>query len=293
MVDNAVSLKRLAFNCLGNLISDIYDLFVKDSLTFYNYYKNNKSDLPFVPLEDYVLNEGILIRKSGDMIQIFDKNDNLIYMSKNYVFKPIGIVNKKLFLDTYYLPNLSFATLDLETYKDEAENRNYVYSIGYYIPKEKILEKFYIDKDLDSYKLVHTCFDKLLTSNYQKRILYIHNLGGYDAYFIIKSLAMYNDNVLKPLGDNLYYLDNLNRNDHFIKLVVKRHINGKLRSVTLCDSYAYVSTSLASLGKMYGLSITKGDFPHEFVTDKTLFYRGVTPSTYYFGNKLDYKVIQD
>ena len=49
MVDNAVSLKRLAFNCLGNLISDIYDLFVKDSLTFYNYYKNNKSDLPFVP----------------------------------------------------------------------------------------------------------------------------------------------------------------------------------------------------------------------------------------------------
>lgn len=268
MVDNAVSLKRLAFNCLGNLISDIYDLFVKDSLTFYNYYKNNKSDLPFVPLEDYVLNEGILIRKSGDMIQIFDKNDNLIYMSKNYVFKPIGIVNKKLFLDTYYLPNLSFGTLDLETYKDEAENRNFVYSIGYYIPKEKILEKFYIDKDLDSYKLVHTCFDKLLTSNYQKRILYIHNLGGYDAYFIIKSLAMYNDNVLKPLGENLYYLDNLNRNDHFIKLVVKRHINGKLRSVTLCDSYAYLSSSLASLAKSYGLSITKGDFPHEFVSEK-------------------------
>lgn len=287
-----VLLKRKAFNCLGELVSQVSDIFVKDHSTFFDHNKEWREELPNLSLYKDMLN-AFLIRTSGDMIQILDNNDNLIYMLKIYNFKPIGINNKNFLKETYFLPDLSFGTLDLETYNADDDNESYVYSLGFYIAQENVLETFYIDKDLDSSKLVHTCFDKLLTSTYAKRRFYIHNLGGFDAYFIIKNLALYNSEVLVPLNENIYYFNNLNRDDKFIKLVVKRVINGKVRSVTLCDSFAYLSNSLDSLGKSYDLSIRKGEFPHEFVRKNTLFYKGITPIDYFKHNKDDIKLKQD
>lgn len=141
--------------------------------------------------------------------------------------------NKNLLKETEYLPDLSFGTIDIETYNNEDDSEAYVYSVGCYIHQENVKSIFYINKDFDSSKLVHTCFDKLLKSKYSKRKFYIHNLGGFDAFFIIKSLAEYNTNVLEPSNENIYTFDNLNRDDSFLKLVVKRVINGKMRSITL------------------------------------------------------------
>jgi hypothetical protein len=219
-------------------------------------------------LTDKRLTDSLLLRKSGNLIQLYDNMDNLISTYQNIQLKPIGVNNPNMLKETEYLPDFSFGTMDIETYNNEDDSMSYVYCIGYYIHQEKVKKTFYIDKDFDSFKLVHICFDTLLNSVFRKRMFYIHNLGGFDSIFIIKCLAEYNKNVLEPMNENLYSFNNLNRDDHFLKLVIKRVIKGKMRSVVICDSFALLPSSLDSLGTSYNLDIKKTDFPYGFVRKK-------------------------
>jgi hypothetical protein len=194
------------------------------------------------------LHKTILIRKSGNVSLVYDNKDNLVVISKNIKFNPIKL-NKKYLKETHYLPDLSFGTLDIETYRIDEDS--FVYSIGYYIHQDNVLQKFYVSEGslggyYDSAVLVHNCFDKLMKSKYSKRIFYSHNLGGYDAYYIIKNLVYYNS-CIKLTDEKPYFFENINRDDNFIKLVVKRVINGKLKSVVFHDSLALLPSSLDSL----------------------------------------------
>jgi hypothetical protein len=232
-----------------------------------------------------MLHKTILIRKSGNVNLVYDNTDNLVVISKKIKFNPIKL-NKKYLKETHYLPDLSFGTLDIETYRIDEDS--FVYSIGYYIHQENVLEMFYTSEGSlggyhDSAVLVHNCFDKLIRSKYSKRIFYSHNLGGYDAYYIIKNLVYYNS-CIKLTDENPYFFESLNRDDSFIKLVVKRVINGKLKSVVFHDSLALLPSSLDSLSWTYDLPIKKGGFPHKFVNPNTFFYKGITPIDY-FKNK--------
>lgn len=286
-------LEKKAFNEYGELISEIIDFFIAQPKLFINEYKKDQNLFSMFYLDDKTLSNPLLLRKSGNISQIYDYNDNLIATYQTIAFKPIGVVNKNLLKDTEYLPDLSFGVMDIETYNNEEDSEAYVYSIGYYIHQEKVENLFYIDKDLDSSKLVHACFDALMNSKYYKRQFYIHNLGGFDAYFIIKSLAEYNIKVLEPSNENLYVFENLNRDDSFLKLTVKRVINGKMKAVVICDSYALLPSSLDNIGKNYGLENKKIDFPYEFVRKNTLFYKGVTPLDYFKKDKDSIILTQD
>lgn len=263
--DKEVYLKR-AFTSFGLLVSEVLDELDMNPLLTYN-------NPTTVGLNS---NDKVLVRKKGDETQYFDIDNNLIYYSRKRVLPPV----KKKYKDvSYHIPNQSFGILDLETYIGD-DNISYVYAIGFYIEQENILRTFYINKeDFYSPNLVHNCFCELLKPKFMKKIFYVHNLGKFDSIFIIKNLTLYNErNKLK----NPYYFEPVFRNNDFIKLVVKRVVEGKVRSVTLQDSYALLANSLYDLCNAYNVPIKKGIFPYSFVNKNTLFYIGVTPSINYY-----------
>ena len=52
---------------------------------------------------------------------------------------------------------------------------------------------YYINKDLDSNKLVLNMINELLKYKYNNITFYCRNLGGYDAIFLFKVLNTYKD----------------------------------------------------------------------------------------------------
>lgn len=268
-------LVKRAFNTFGLKVTEVFDEVIPNPLL---------SSLSDDDTNMQVSNT-ILVRKKPRETILFDTKNNIISYSRTLLLPPIKKYYK--LFHSSYLPNQSFGTLDIETYTGE-DNISYVYCLGFYIPQENLLKTFYINKeDLSSPNIVHTCFNELLKPKFMKKIFYVHNQGKFDSIFILKNLVLYNEeNSLK----NPYYFEAVFRNKEFLKIVVKRVIDGKIRHVTLHDSIAILDSSLDNLSKTYDLSVKKGFFPYDFVRKNTLFYKGVTPNITYYTDKLDLDV---
>lgn len=87
-------------------------------------------------------------------------------------------------------------TLDTETYRDSQSNTSKVYALGFYTKKFET-ETFYIEKDLDSDKLILRCIYSLLQNKYNNYTFYVHNMGRFDIVFILKVLINANINTNK------------------------------------------------------------------------------------------------
>lgn len=62
-----------------------------------------------------------------------------------------------------------------------------------------------------------------------------------------------------------------------LKLVITKTVGKTKHSITMCDSCAILPDSLKRLAIKYDLPTLKGDFPHKFVNENTVFYIGNTP----------------
>jgi len=121
----------------------------------------------------------------------------------------------------------------------------------------------------------------MLKDKYKDITFYVHNLGRYDSTFILKNLVLYNSTDKGK--ENPYIIDDtILRNSDMIKLVIKRKINGKIRSVKLQDSAAILANTLADLCESYEIKNQKGNFPHKFCAADTVFYVGNTPDFEFF-----------
>lgn len=109
-------------------------------------------------------------------------------------------------------------------------------------------------------------------SNYNLTF-YVHNLGGYDITFILKTL----------IDSNLYKLSLNMRNNKVLSLRISTIPTSKVRSVTvtLVDSYNILNNSLAKLGQTFKTEIQKGIYPYEFVKSNTVYYNGDKPDKKY------------
>lgn len=248
---------------------------------------NDKGVKTFEVLDYYNPNNQILTRHRGALTYTYYRN-KLIYTEKQTVFKAIKPISIK---SKYTTPNQSFGTLDLETFTNK-DLKARVYAIGYYIHDTKELDLLYIDRDLDSFKLIHNCFEKLLKDKHKGRIFYVHNLGKFDSIFILKALSEYNKHL-----DNPYSFDTITRDRDVIKLKVKRTIDNKVRHVTLLDSWAMLPISLRDLCKAYELTEedSKSIFPYSFVKENTLWYSGQTPAKTYYDSQIsnsEYKSLE-
>jgi len=197
---------------------------------------------------------------------------------------------KKTPLNTF---NKNIGTLDLETFKDELEQKIKVYAIGFaYAGKNIMIEKptikkYYLDEGLTPDKIVIDCINDMLQPKYNRAIFYTHNLGGYDVVFILKILLEYNKN-----NNNYYKLKTSLKDNRILKLVISVKKSCSIK-ITLADSLSLLPMKLDLLDKAFTTKYNKPFFPYSFVTNKTLYYIGKTPSIEFYNKPNSVMKIED
>lgn len=232
--------------------------------------------------------EDLVERKSGNHTIYINKNNEIVVRKREIKFTPINSFGVKRYNDIKsnkksidWLPNPNIGVLDIETYEDNGVSKPY--AIGFKTNKDSDSSIYYIDKNLDSVELMHICINEMLRDKYYDVKFYAHNLGGFDAVFIIKNLLLYNERIEDK--ESLYKFDETNtivRNSNVICLVIKRKINNKIRKLTLLDSFAILPRSLKDLCIDYDINHKKSYFPYKFCNSETLFYKGKTPDRSYY-----------
>lgn len=106
--------------------------------------------------------------------------------------------------------------------------------------------------------------DALLDVKYKEiSTFYCHNLGGFEAIFILKALINHNDNDNNNDKSKIKVFC-INGYRSILNLIISKNINGINRSVSISDSYAILTDSLKNLSIKYKYDVVKGDFPPKF-----------------------------
>lgn len=283
------SLKHIAFHltkCNKFIISVQEDETAVDN-SVYRIVRYNMSGLINNTWKDEIVNDDkVLIRHHKNFIITYDIKENTM---KSYLVRKDLVSLKPKYVKKSQQQmrqvDTRFATLDLETYRDDA-NISRVYALGFYgEPDVQRLETFYLGDEVGavnyhgisydkaypnmtrSEKLVLLCFEKLTVSKYAFFTVYVHNLSKFDIPFILKPLV----------ESDLFNLETVVRDSHIISVRIA-HKYKKDAVITLNDSYNLLSQSLAKLCKTYDTDVTKGVFPYNFVKNNTLDYVGPKPS---------------
>lgn len=146
---------------------------------------------------------------------------------------------------------------------------------------------FYLEKGQSSSGLIINCINEMLKSKFHNCIFYTHNFGGYDVVFLLKILLEFNKK-----NHGFYKLKMVLRDNKIVKLEVSASISKSVKNkIIFVDSLNLLPDSLDNLGKKFSTRYKKSFFPHDFITDKTLYYIGSTPSIeYYLSVKQNMKV---
>ena len=220
-------------------------------------------------VKDNRISETSFSRNMGNITNMYT-NNTITKTLVNIKLEPLKLSKISKSLVDLQISNPNIGTLDLETYVDNEISK--VYAIGFYTRQHK-LKTFYINREtLDSSELILNCIDCMLTSKYTGYTFYVHNLGGYDIVFLLKTLISFN------LKENMYKLNTTTRGNLILSLSISKKINTKTYNIKIVDSYNILSHSLKDLCKTYKSDTVKDIFPYEFITRHRLFYIGDKPS---------------
>lgn len=207
-----------------------------------------------------------IMREYKDLILCYDKETKGVFITGEYKFKSIPKKKKDLMIQNKYI------TLDIETYLVNGVHTPY--AIGYYsFNKLRNREnfKYYYIKD---YKTTEIMINKLIEDLFKvfnRYIVYTHNLGRYDAIFILKSIDLAK-----------YKVTLIDQNNAYIYIKVEEIMTNKV--IHFHDSFKLLPESLASLCKGFDIGLQKTYFPYSFVTTERLDYVGEFPAIEYFEN---------
>lgn len=114
--------------------------------------------------------------------------------------------------------------------------------------------------------MIIACIKDIMIKKYDNYKIYIHNLSNFDGIFLLKILAELGD--IKPIIHH----------DDLISIGFK--FNGY--NLTFRNSQQLLISSLANLGKSFGVEVVKSIFPHLFVNESNLNYVGDIPDINFF-----------
>lgn len=229
---------------------------------------------------DYFGNDGIVLRRMGELVIVFNLSDDLVYSEIGYNLDRLRQQPKS------FKNDILIGVFYLETYVYKDDGSQKVYCSGF--ATNDNLNTYYLgDKGCITsndliIKMFEDMFDIIINKNLKKYTFYAHNLSSFDAYFLI--------GILDSAG---YQLKPTVKDNKFISLIIVKSIvvknkNGKdvkiKISVKLLDSLLLLNKSLRTLAIDFNCKITKGYFPYEFVSAGTLNYIGVTPEIKYFND---------
>ena len=151
-----------------------------------------------------------------------------------------------------------FITLDLETQAvsiDEMSDKANLRVVSAVFYDGKNINSYFLNDYKDSDTLIEKLIEDLLNNlDHNKKRVYVHNLSGFDAMFLIKTLANYRDFKIIKKDDTIISLSV----SKLIKDCAGKYIEN---NITFIDSLNLLPSSLANLGKAFGVS-QKGDFDH-------------------------------
>jgi hypothetical protein len=126
--------------------------------------------------------------------------------------------------------------------------------------------------------MFYACIIDMITF-FNKHTIYVHNLSGFDSFFLINSLIKHKNFILDP-----FYKDN-----KLYSLTITSFINPKkTNKIIFKDSYLLLKNSLRQLGNDFKVDRQKGYFPYSFVNENNLNYVGKLPEYIYYPENLDY-----
>lgn len=185
--------------------------------------------------------------------------------------------------------NPYIGSFDTETYVLDDNSSAEIYSLGFsnlsMMDSEKKTSMYYLTRDGEtSSDIIGNCLHDMFKDKNSNHIYYTHNLGGFDAIFILHYLFKIN----KQLGFKHYKISNtIFRNEKILKFTLKIPSEFKDKRITFVDSYNLLISDLDSLSKCFGSSTKKGCFPYDFVKKNTLNYIGNTPEKKYYNQITD------
>lgn len=205
-----------------------------------------------------------------DEYKIYITNGQIEYIDRLYNFSDINWAYR----DKKY--NGKIGTLDLETLtlkkgqKDSTVGEQSVYAGGWAL-NELGSKTFIIDKIKikDSSELIENMFEELFKLKVNGYTLYAHNLGRFDAIFLIKLLALLDYQISPIWKDNAI-------------LRIKIFDPKTKQRITLLDSLNLLKTYLKKLLISFNCETRKGEFPHLFVEEDNLNYIGNKPDIKYY-----------
>lgn len=172
--------------------------------------------------------------------------------------------------------NSNIGVLDIETFRNSNNNSYEIYALGFRTVLSLDVKMYYIDPtNLSGAEVLLRLINEIIRNKYSNITFYAHNLGGYDSIFILKVLHDYNNK-----NDDKYIISTVFRDNKIITLSIRKGKN----SITIRDSYAILTNSLAKLAYDFGVTTQISLFPYRFENKNPLFYQGQTPDKYYYEN---------
>jgi|SRR5690606_19514124 len=116
--------------------------------------------------------------------------------------------------------------------------------------------------------MIVAAFKSIFKRKYDGYNIYFHNLANFDAVFILRPLSNIKEINFKPII----------KDRRIIKIDIQYSPSYK---ITLMDSYQIMPSSLDKLAKTFKVE-NKMLFPHKFVNEHPLDYKGSFPGLNYF-----------
>ena len=92
--------------------------------------------------------------------------------------------------DLYF--NTKIITFDIQCYRDYINNYDYnlyVYACGFFDGKNSYL--YYLTDYNSVDEMIKVCLFEMMNNKYKGYTIYVHNLGGFDAVYLLKVMTKY------------------------------------------------------------------------------------------------------
>ena len=213
-----------------------------------------KNGISLIKFKDTFIRENKFTRTIANKKIYFENGEQILLTSE---------IKTKFIKQSTKSKNLvnNFITIDIETYIVNSLLTPYL--ICFYDGENFF--SFYLSDYNSVEEMMLDCLKSILKRKYKGYSVYAHNLGKFDIIFLFKYLL--------KLGT----IHPVIHNGKIIFLKINYGENGKYK-IIFKDSLLLLLTSLKSLCKSFKLEDSKSIFPHLFVNNNNLEYKGDVPN---------------
>ena len=194
---------------------------------------------------DTKISDGVLFKREIEKSIHYVKNGEIIVSEKLLNAKPFKTINAEKQLTH----SNTIMTMDIETTIQDNKQTPYLIC-GY--SEDKYIHSFSKDLSLESVKTMFRDFINKLIANKDIKVVYAHNLAGFDGILLLKHLINYPGSNVEPLIFNGKLIS--------IKFIIK-YGKGTKRIIVFKDSLLFLPMSLRKLCTYFKVDEIKSYFP--------------------------------